>query len=286
MRTRVTIVVLLVFASVLLVSTSPLAAQEEAAPVAASMGPGDVIVAIYAALGEGDVDAALEFLADDAVLAIVPAPEGIDGTFVGKEEIGAWYEGLAAGNGRSEITDMMTAGNRVTMHLAFSDDYFDDLGIGPAEFDGAAVVQNGKVKSLSWVFTPEFMAKMDAAMATAAVRDVVTKYMDNLWSQGQLETVDEVIAENFVSHNTPAGEGRDFMRAVVAGFREDNPGIYFPLHEIVVTDGHVFVFTEMMQGTEGAGPSASDEPIGTPMLIVLDVKDGQITDRWMYEAAE
>lgn len=49
---------------------------------------------------------------------------------------------------------------------------------------------------------------------------------------------------------------------------------------------HVFVFTEMMQGTEGAAPSAGDEAIGTPMLIVLDIKDGQITDRWMYEAAE
>ena len=42
----------------------------------------------------------------------------------------------------------------------------------------------------------------------------------------------------------------------------------------------------MMQGTEGAAPSAGDEAIGTPMLIVLDIKDGQITDRWMYEAAE
>ena len=73
---------------------------------------------------------------------------------------------------------------------------------------------------------------------------------------------------------------------VFAQKKRTDPHIYFPLHEIVVTDGHVFVFTEMTQGTEGAGPSASDEPIGTPMLIVLDVKDGQITDRWMYEAAE
>ena len=286
MHTRTIVVLLLVFASVLLVSTGPLAAQEDATPLPATMEPGDVVAAVYAALDAGDVDAALEFLDDDAVLAIVPPPDGIDGSYVGKEEIGAWYDQLVAGRSRSEISDVMTVGNRVTMHLVFSDDFIAGLGIGPAEFDGTAVVQDGKVKTLSWVFTPEFSAKMDAAMATAAVRDVVTKYMDNLWTQGQLEVVDEVIAENFVSHNTPAGEGRDFLRAAVAGFREENPGIYFPLHEMVVTDEHVFVFTEMMQGAEGAAPSAGDEAIGTPMLIVLDIKDGQITDRWMYEAAE
>lgn len=282
MRTRVIVVLFVVLVSALLLGAGPLAAQENAAP----MGPGEVVVAVYAALEAGDVDAAVELLADHAVLTILPPPEGTDGAFVGKEEIRAWYAGLAAGNGRSEISDVLTDGNRAIMRSTFSDAFFDDLGIGPAEFDGAAVVQDGKVESLSWVFTPEFRAKMDAAMATATTRDVITRYMDNLWSQGELALVDELIAEDFVSHNTPAGEGRDFMRAAVSGFREGNPGVYFPVHEIVVTDAHVFVFSEMMQGAEGAGASASDEPIGTPMLLVLDVEDGQITDRWMYEAAE
>jgi ketosteroid isomerase-like protein len=282
MRTRILVTVILLFVVGLVLWTGPLAAQDAAAP----MAPGEVVAAVYAALEAGDVPAALEFLAGDAVLTLVPAPEGMDGTFVGKEEIGAWYEGLAAGHGRFEISDVMTAGNRTSMHLAFSDDFFDSLSLSPAEFDGAAVVQDGKVKSLSWVFTPEFAAKMDAAMGKAGTLEVITRYMDDLWNEGDLAVVDEVIAEEFVSHNRPAGEGREFMRGAVTSFREANPGVYFPLHEIVVADEHVFVFTIMMQRPEGADATVEGEPISAPMILVLDVEDGQITDRWLYFAAE
>lgn len=54
----------------------------------------------------------------------------------------------------------------------------------------------------------------------------------------------------------------------------------------LLADEHVFVFTIMMQRPEGADATVAGEPISAPMILVLDVEDGQITDRWLYFAAE
>lgn len=132
------------------------------------MNSAEVVAAIYAAVGKGDVELAASMLADDAVLVLIPPPEGQDSTFIGKEKISAWFEELASMNGRFEFSDISVAGNTVSMKLAFYADFFENLGISPAEFDGAAVVQEGLWKSVSWVFTPEFRAKMEAAVDNEA----------------------------------------------------------------------------------------------------------------------
>jgi ketosteroid isomerase-like protein len=132
------------------------------------MNPAEVVAAVYAAVGEGDIESAVSMLADDAVLVLVPPPEGQDSTFVGKEKIGAWLEELASMNVRFEFSDISVVGNTASMKLAFYGDFFENMGISPAEFDGAAVVQEGLWKSVSWVFTPEFRAKMETAIEDEA----------------------------------------------------------------------------------------------------------------------
>jgi hypothetical protein len=117
------------------------------------------------------------------------------------------------------------------MKLAFYNDFFEGLGIAPAEFDGVAVVQDGLLKSLSWVFTPAFTAKMGAAMAQLETKAAAARYMEELWNQGDLAVADELLADDFVSHNHPAGD-RAALKDAVAGFRAENPNAYFTYDDI------------------------------------------------------
>lgn len=279
MKKLITIITLFAVLLTMLTLPSSAVAQEQA------MNPAEVVQAIYAAVAENDIDAAVAFLADDAVLTLVPPPEGLDGAFIGKEAIGAWYEELAAGNGRFELSNISVAGNMASLKLAFYDDFFTGLGIAPAEFDGVVVVQGGLVKSLSWVFTPEFAAKMDAAMAQQSIKALAERYMEELWNQGDLSVADELLADNFVSHNFPPGD-RAMLKEAVAGFRAENPNAYFTYDDITVSEGRVFIINTMMARPEGAPADTEGEPASAPMVLILNVKDGKITDRWLFMSAE
>jgi len=53
-----------------------------------------------------------------------------------------------------------------------------------------------------------------------------------------------------------------------------------------VTDGKVFVQTMIMVRPDDAPADAMGEPASPPMMLVLGVEDGKITDRWLYMWAE
>ena len=122
MKRFMTVITLFVVTLGMLMIPAGVGAQEEL------MNPAEVVEAIYAAVGEKDIDAAVALLAEDAVLTLVPPPAGSDGTFIGKEEIGDWYKGLADGNGRFEFSNVSVAGNTASMKLAFYDDFFEGSG--------------------------------------------------------------------------------------------------------------------------------------------------------------
>ena len=249
------------------------------AVIAQEMDPAAVIEAVYTAVSANDIEGAVALLADDAVLTLVPPPEGLDGTFVGKEEIGAWFENLAAGNVRYEFSDVMTNGDMATMTMVSYDDFFDNVVGGPAEFDGVAVVQDGLWKSMSWVFTPEFMETFDAAMARQADAALVERILTEIWSEGNLDLVDELVAEDYVSHTWPIGEGRDDFIADVTSWREDFPGATIVVDRIVWDGNRAIMFNHY------AGPGDSldklpseNDPIDD--ILVYQIENGQLSDRW------
>lgn len=280
MNRAIRFVALLLVVGALIATSLSVMAQDQEDP-----GPADVVAAIYAAIGEKDVDAAVELLAEDAVLTLIPPPGPMDGTFIGKEEIGDWFAGLADDNGQSEFSNVSEMGNTASMNLSFTSGHFNNLGVSPAEFDGVAVVQDGLLKSVTWVMTPEFLAKLEPAEAREANRTAVVRYMEELWNQGNLDVADELLAEDFVSHNFPEGD-REAVKASVVGFREENPTAYFSLDDVVVTEDRAFILQTVMVRPEGAPPDAEGEPTDARFLLMLSLDNGMITDRWLFNWAE
>jgi ketosteroid isomerase-like protein len=105
--------------------------------------------------------------------------------------------------------------------------------------------------------------------------------MEELWNQGDLSVADELLAEDFVSHNFPTGD-LEALKGAVAGFRAENPNAYFAYDDISVADDRVFIVNTMMVRPEGAAADAEGEPAGGPMVLILSVKDGKFTDRWLF----
>ena len=117
------------------------------------------------AQNDGDVDAALALLADDAVIQLIPPPaEGDDGIFSGKEEVRTWYENLASLHGRGEISNVQVDGNQVTALLSYTDDSLKAIGVEAIDNDWVVVMKDDKIQSYTATITDGSLAELMAAM--------------------------------------------------------------------------------------------------------------------------
>lgn len=127
---------------------------------AQAMDPESVVRAWHEATHAGDVDAALEYLADDATVTLVPPPPGMSGTLQGKDAIRDWYEQQAAGNAESEIIELQVNGNQVTLRETYVDDSLRGMGVQEVELVVEAVVEDGLIQSYTASMTEESLAKL------------------------------------------------------------------------------------------------------------------------------
>lgn len=268
-----TLSLLIVCALMLGVSGTTVRAEEP------EMNAAQVVEALYAAVENQDLATAAAYLADDVVLVLIPPPPNTNGTFVGKEAVLGWYETLIQNNLKIEFDNAEVAGDRFTMTNLT---WVDDLPVAPVAFDGAGVVQDGLVKAINWIVTPQSLAELQAAFAKAADEELVRSYLSH-WDtvNGQLEGVDELLTEDFVSHNMPEGD-RAVMLDAIAGFRAGNPNTYFSIDNLVIADGKAFVTNRMWKVPEDAPEGAEGEPISPPLLLILAIKDGKISERWLF----
>jgi limonene-1,2-epoxide hydrolase len=128
--------------------------------------PAAVVTAAYDAWNSSDVDAYVALVADDAVVDI----PGF-GTHTGLEEIRAWMQGLIPLNPHMDFEILRVEGDTATLKSWYTDDDFRALGV-VLEADEVIVVQDGKVKSDTWIATDESMAQLQAAMAAMAALPV------------------------------------------------------------------------------------------------------------------
>jgi len=272
-----TLTILLLATLLLSVAHTVLAQQSEEM----EMNPMQVVEAAYVAIEAGDLVTAGEYLADDAVLVLVPPPPGTNGAFVGKEAVLGWWENLNAMNFHGEFSDATVSGDRFTVTL---DTWVDDLPVAPVEMSGTGVVQEGKVKALNWITTPEAMAKLDAAFAKLAKEEVVRRILQEIWSEGNLDLVEELVAEDYVSHTWPVGEGREAFKEDVTSWRADFPGATIVVDRIVL-DGNRAIMFNHYAATGDALDSLPPEADVDDVLI-YQIENGQLSDRWYFTPFE
>jgi hypothetical protein len=128
-----------------------------------------IIDAWVADLNAGDIDAALSYLVDDAVVTIVPPTPGTSGVFSGKGEIQGWYEGIVGEHGVTTLSDCQVDGETVTCANTYTGDSCTSMGIDFVVAEWVAVVRDGKLHSYTWTMTDGSLAALMAAMPPQAM---------------------------------------------------------------------------------------------------------------------
>lgn len=112
------------------------------------------------------------------------------------------------------------------------------------------------------------------------VRDLV-EAMD----ERDLDRLDELLADDFVSHNPAAedidgpAEYKDFVAMFDAGFPDARH-----VHEDILSEGDKVVQRNRLTGTHegefmGIGPTGNE--IDVPGIVVYRIEDGQIAEQWV-----
>jgi predicted ester cyclase len=114
-------------------------------------------------------------------------------------------------------------------------------------------------------------------------RELMRRITAEIWDEGRLHLVDELIDEDLVDHiGFPGLAGRESYRATVEMTRTAFPDFRNPL-ELVVAEGDLAVSYGRMLGTntgEMMGMPPTGKTIDLPVFGMLRFRDGRAVERW------
>jgi steroid delta-isomerase-like uncharacterized protein len=115
-------------------------------------------------------------------------------------------------------------------------------------------------------------------------KNTVTSFVDALFTKGDLDAVDEYLAEDYVDHNPPLGRpgNREGMREAGAMIRAAFPDWHSDLG-FFVEEGDLVVENFTASGTQQGeilGVPPSGRTVILPGINIWRVRDGRIVERW------
>src|SRR5262245_56879092 len=128
-------------------------------PTFAQSSPEETAEALVGAEDSNDAAAAAVLFADDAVVTL---PTGVLDT---PEAIHVWREELAAGDFHIEAVNMQADRNTVTWTGQVSLDTFRNMGIAALDGNWTLEIEDGKIKSFDFSFTPEAFTELQTGIA-------------------------------------------------------------------------------------------------------------------------
>ncbi|MCL4846373.1 MAG: ester cyclase [Acidobacteria bacterium] len=115
-------------------------------------------------------------------------------------------------------------------------------------------------------------------------RTLVTRLWEQVWNEGRLEVIDEVIAVEWQTHDAanPGVRGREGLQQLVTKYRTAFPDLHFAIEDMVAI-GDKVVTRWHATGTH-LGPLDGLAPTGqhgeTPGITIDRIVDGRIHESW------
>jgi steroid delta-isomerase-like uncharacterized protein len=116
-------------------------------------------------------------------------------------------------------------------------------------------------------------------------KTIVSEFIQALFTRGDLDAVDEYLAEDFVNNDPPFGASadREGMRSAGALFRSVFPDWHTDLH-LLVAEGDIVVERFTASGTHTGTPIMNVAPSGQTVMLpginIFRLRNGRIAERW------
>lgn len=122
-------------------------------------------------------------------------------------------------------------------------------------------------------------------MSSEANKRILRRFFEELFNTGDLSVADEIVALDYVNHNTIPGEpyGREGLKAFVTLLRTAFPDIHFTIDDQLAEGDKVATrlhFTGTHQG-DFAGVPATGKSVNVTAINVQRVANGQIQETWL-----
>jgi steroid delta-isomerase-like uncharacterized protein len=115
---------------------------------------------------------------------------------------------------------------------------------------------------------------------TDAKRTVIERYFGELWGQGRLDLVDELLHPDYVNGSPSPGlpVGREGLRIIVPAMRAAFPDLRYAIEELVIGDDAVATRTTMSGTHRGDffGLAATGRVVKVAQMTIERFRDGKI----------
>jgi len=122
-------------------------------------------------------------------------------------------------------------------------------------------------------------------MSTESNKALNRRFMDEVVNQGNLDLIDELVAENFVEHEAFPGlptTGPEAPRAALGMFLAAFPGLQFTIDDMIA-EGDKVVTRGTMTGThkgEFMGIPPTNKSFKVQFIDIIEIHDGKATAHW------
>ena len=115
-------------------------------------------------------------------------------------------------------------------------------------------------------------------------KDVVRRYVEELWNNLQYDLIDQVLASDVLAHaqDGTQEQGNQRFRQVIPDIRTAFPDLYISIEQMIAEDDHVAVRLRVTGTHQGdfAGMAPTGKVFEFPEWFFLRVRDGKIVEYW------
>jgi len=114
---------------------------------------------------------------------------------------------------------------------------------------------------------------------------LITRYFEEVWNQGKLDVLDEIIDANYINHSpgVPNPErGPVGLKPIIAGIRKAFPDLRFEIKNMIVTDEQVAIHC-VMHGThigDFFGIAPTGKVVKVNQMQIERIVNGKIVEHW------
>ena len=123
-------------------------------------------------------------------------------------------------------------------------------------------------------------------MSVEENKAIVHRFVAELWNAENPDAFDELVAADFISHNSTLGEealGREGLKQAINDFQTALSGFKLNIEDMIA-EGDKVVIRGVQRGThasEIAGVPATGKENTATWIVILRIEDSKVVERWV-----